>query len=385
MIPGIQFRYLREIFIAIGFSSNLLGYLLGNFSFSKIIMLIVIVFLLKLSINNGFKILFNTKIVLPIIFLLFIFIVSFLKYDYLYTQTYFVYFLLYSIFSILSFQEKIHFSKVLEYLSIILFLSIPLAVRPQNYDIGYLLGLSYNFLTGYLTAIYLLFFNKEKKSIFVILICVINLFIYSYFYAFFGNRGTILLIVIYLFLKWYLALNKSIIGRVVQFFSAIVSIFVIQNWIQLLIWLNNFLQSLGLNIYAIEKTINLLISNQNIDSGRNFLVNKLFTLVDFDDLFFGKGIGFIETTLGIYSHNLFVQSLFEGGICFTIFLLYVLLKLFGIFAKEKTWFANFVLLATVSVMGQLMLSNVYWLNPIFWFLFYLVFFTREYLEGDKVC
>ncbi|HFR3901209.1 TPA: hypothetical protein ACHVH6_002364, partial [Streptococcus suis] len=90
----------------------------------------------------------------------------------------------YSIFSILSFQEKIHFSKVLEYLSIILFLSIPLAIRPQDYDIGYLLGLSYNFLTGYLTAIYLLFFNKEKKSIFVILICVINLFIYSYFYAF---------------------------------------------------------------------------------------------------------------------------------------------------------------------------------------------------------
>ncbi|HEM4199546.1 TPA: hypothetical protein U1X02_002160, partial [Streptococcus suis] len=288
-------------------------------------------------------------------------------------------------FSILSFQEKIHFSKVLEYLSIILFLSIPLAIRPQDYDIGYLLGLSYNFLTGYLTAIYLLFFNKEKKSIFVILICVINLFIYSYFYVFLGNRGAILLIVIYLFLKWYLTLNKSIIGRVVQFFSAIISIFIIQNWIQLLIWLNNFLQSLGLNIYAIEKTINLLISNQNIDSGRNFLVNKLFTLVDFDDLFFGKGIGFIETTLGIYSHNLFVQSLFEGGIYFSIFLLYVLFKLFSIFAKEKTWFANFVLLATVSVMGQLMLSNVYWLNPIFWFLFYLVFFTREYLEGDKVC
>ncbi|HFI0481580.1 TPA: hypothetical protein ACGOY0_001895, partial [Streptococcus suis] len=175
MIPGIQFRYLREILIAIGFSSNLLGYLLGNFSFSKIIMLIVIVFLLILSINDGFKILINTKIVLPIIFLLFIFIVSFLKYDYLYTQTYFVYFLLYSMFSILSFQEKIHFSKVLEYLSIILFLSIPLAIRPQNYDIGYLLGLSYNFLTGYLTAIYLLFFNKKKKSVFVNLICVINL------------------------------------------------------------------------------------------------------------------------------------------------------------------------------------------------------------------
>ncbi|HFR3545681.1 TPA: hypothetical protein ACHVA9_002255, partial [Streptococcus suis] len=71
-------------------------------------------------------------------------------------------------------------------------------------------------------------------------------------------------------------------------FSAIISIFIIQNGIQLLIWLNNFLQSLGLNIYAIEKTINLLISNQNIDSGRNFLVNKLFTLVDLTICFLGK-------------------------------------------------------------------------------------------------
>lgn len=371
--------YFREFLLAVGFSSNLLAYLIEGFGISKIIVSMVILLLVLFDLQSGFKISITRGSFLVSLFIYGIFVLSFMQFDYLYTQPYFLHFILYSFFAFFSVQRNINFYKLMECLAIILFLSLPVAFNVKEKTIGHLLGVSYSMLIGYLVSLFYLFLNKRKTSLFLYFICMINIVVCSFFYLLYGNRGAVLMIMLYLFLKWFLKYSVNLYGRIIQFISLSVLLIAGYNWLSVLSWINSAMRVIGINVHAFEKTLNLLSSNQNLDSGRNYLISKMFSQVNVNELIVGKGIGYVESVLETYSHNLFIQSIFEGGLLFLFIFIFVMVTLFKL-VQRNNGTSEFLLIGIVGVFGQLMLSSVYWFNPIFWFLFYVAFYPIEKLE-----
>lgn len=364
----------KNILVSIGLSSNLFAYAIGNFDLNKYIMIFVVLGLL--FVTKTVKISMNSILFFCLTMSFFMF--SWLKYDYQMTITYLGYFLLYIIFSILSDNSTLDLNIVKHTLIWILFLLIPYAIYAIYFieDIGILLGISYNFLVPFVLTLNRLWFNKiEAKTLFKFVIYS-NLIVYSYFYLTSGNRGAILLILIYIIFEWLLRLKNNVLGVTFKITLISTLIVILFNFINTLYFMDKLLKLIGVEIYAIQKTINILASNQSIDSGRSYIINILFDSVGNQPLWWGKGIGYIEDYLGYYSHNIFIQYLFEGGIIYLI----PFVLLFGyvlILSFRKNYYQEFMIIFTTTILFQLILSNVYWLNPYYWFMLWVTLNLRK--------
>ncbi|WP_270268499.1 hypothetical protein, partial [Enterococcus faecium] len=63
------------------------------------------------------------------------------------------------------------------------------------------------------------------------------------------------------------------------------------NFIDIVKSIKEVLNYLSIDIYAIDKTIELIINNKDIDSGRTFLINKMFdSIMDTHSFIWGRGI-----------------------------------------------------------------------------------------------
>lgn len=361
-----------EFLLAVGLSSNLLGYTLGNFEYAKYIILLCVLCQIFLHIRDGhFKIVLYKKPFLLYCTTIFLLCYSYILFDYIPTKSYFLYFIIYSVFSFLFIQRKINFINLLNYLVIILFFCsyLPISTFINSPTIGYLLGISYNFLPGYLATLFFLFFYRQKNLL-TILLSSSNFLIYSIFFIYKGNRGILLLVFLYLCSKYLFKKTSSIISKLWrgQLLLLLVIIFLyIEN---VVLYLGHFFAKIGIPLYALEKAVALLTSGEHLDNGRGYLIRKLFSLVELKNLISGGGVGFVEHLIGIYSHNLFVQYLFEGGILYLICLLvslYHVVKQSSLHDEQNEIFR----ISLFAVIGQLMLSNVYWLNPFYWYIIYL--------------
>lgn len=357
--------------ISLGLSSYLVAYSIGIYEFAIMIMLfsIGILFILNFSILN------SKKSYLLIFVSLMILFISLMKYDYIYTKVYLNYFLVFSVFSVLSINKNLNIIKVFKFSAIILFICIPATIWIFiNEDhIGILLAYSYNIILGYFSSVYLLKYIKKLSTIYK-LIYWINIIFYSLFLLVRGNRGVILLIVTYFILN-FLMESKLKNKIYINFFIVILGFLFIYNFENVLLYFNTMANYFGIEIDFISKTLEIIKHNGNLDNGRFYLINLLFAnYKTLDDIIFGFGVGFIEDYLNTYSHNIFVQYFVEGGIIYFLVVLFIFIKSMYILISSKysLELKRIIMPLFLIVFVQLNLSNVYWLVPIYWFYCHLI-------------
>ncbi|WP_185080500.1 hypothetical protein, partial [Enterococcus gallinarum] len=304
------------------------------------------------------------------------------SYDYTSTKSYVFYFIFFSIFSISVLSKKIDFYSLYLFMSYILFVVQPILmynVFTRDYDIGLLLGISYAILPNFIAN--LLILTSTKNSLTKIISCI-TISISSFFFITKGNRGVILCILAFFILKFLFknkysnGLRLALSGLFTFLFLAILS-----NLSIVFKFIKSSLSYFHIEIYAIDKTLNLIIENQNLDSGRTFLFEKLFNDIhDIKDIALGKGIGYFEEINGVYTHNLFAQYFIEGGLMYLVLPISVffilVFKLFnGKKSKENVTVEYCFFL--VSIFIPLMLSNVYWVSPLYWLASYYILLSAS--------
>ncbi|WP_219842440.1 O-antigen ligase family protein, partial [Enterococcus faecium] len=192
--------------------------------------------------------------------------------------------------------------------------------------------------------------------------------LYGFFFLTKANRGALLCIFIFITLM-YIFKSKNRLMKDMKLIIAFLCIVVCYfNFIDIVKSIKEVLNYLSIDIYAIDKTIELIINNKDIDSGRTFLINKMFdSIMDTHSFIWGRGIGFFENKFGIYVHNLFAQYFIEGGIFYVILplvmVMYIVYKLFSKIKIERLISIFFI----SAVVVPLLLSNVYWVIPLYWF------------------
>lgn len=362
---------IKNFFVAIFLSANLISYSLGNYDYNKIIYLLSLVIIILLY----------RKIILslPCWILFFVTIIECLfsmkSLGPQFNKAYFYYFIIFSFFSLIVISERVKLKEFSYSMSIVLTLSSILLIRvfTSDYDVGMLLGISYCILPNYLCSIYVL--SKENKNLSSPqrLLLWYNILTYGLFFLVKANRGSVLCILVYFILKYIFSKrtkNSIIIFKLAVFIPLFYII--INNFEKVFLFLKKVNDFLGIHIYVIDKTINLILLNQNVDSGRFFLIEKVGTMIiSTKDLFVGKGIGYYESQVGIYTHNLFVQYFVEGGLLYLLVpVIFIFLSFILLFELKER---DLIILLLSSVIIPLTLSNVHWLNPLFWLTLYYVF------------
>lgn len=153
---------------------------------------------------------------------------------------------------------------------------------------------------------------------------------------------------------------------------ALCAILFVINLEPLLLSVNSFLVSKGINIRALTKSISLF-SNNNVTNNRVELYVEAVELF-LSSPIFGTGIGYFEKRTGIaYVHNIFLQSLCEMGIIGFITVTRVIYKNIKIVLYKKNSEID-IFINTLFLMSffTLLTSGTYWSTPIFWLYFFVM-------------
>ncbi len=365
-----------SIGIAMLFSANAIAYTIGNYDLNKIFY--VISFLLISSMTRRITLTMSQVIFFLVtsLFLLSYFISS---NEFTVTKAYVFYFLLFYFTAFLACGEELNYRKIYLSLTFMLLLCLPIVIKtqlkPESYDIGLLMGISYSILPLYISSLIVLF---NEKRWFYKITSGINFLAFGYFFLTKANRGALFCVILFILLSILYSRNISLKRKYgITAAGTILGLLIYKNLFFILNSLHNILGFFNVNIYALEKSINLLDTNQNFDNGRYFLIDKgLETMEGIKDLIFGKGIGFYENKFDIYIHNVFVQYFIEGGLIYLSLLIYFLVVYFKNYFKvnkNDNLFFTFIL---TSSLIPLTLSNVYWLTPMYWFS--VVFILRNF-------
>lgn len=246
--------------------------------------------------------------------------------------------------------------------------------------------LSTNYMRfGYAMAPSLLFFgyesfkNKNIKYLFLLVVGSIEIIVY-------GSRGSLLIIIIFVFLNIiFLGINKLYGAGLVIFISTIIYFneSIVRFITEILAYFNIFSYSFLKYTSMLEEGIgDVFLSGRNelYQQGINAIVERPF---------FGWGIAFdIGLSLG-WVHNIFLQMIIEYGfvgfsvICFLLF--YLLIRIF-IYETDKLFLKVYIAIISV-VLGRLLFSSDYWLRPEFWLLLSFSFnfvWNKQSLERDDI-
>lgn len=379
----IRVNTLRNMSLTMMISSIALSYSLNNYSLNKLFYIIGII----LIIPTVRKIKFTLYQVIYFFITTGLFLIYLVGNDrFKMTETYFLYFLLFFSYTIVITSERIDFESLYRYLSVCLIFCIPSIIysfKNQN-DVGNILGISYAILPLYFSGIVVLKDSKILKSLFFKIYIYLITILYSYFYISIANRGALLCTIIFVSILLLFQKYKNVKNRlkVFSFLVVIVSL-VFLNLRKILEIVNRLLLLFNIKVTAIEKSMVLINDGENLDSGRMFIIDKtLSTISSLSNLLFGKKIGFIENEIGTYTHNFIIQFLIEGGIVYLL-LLFIFLYYFFKHFFIKNDNLIYIFLLTSSLL-PLMLSNVYWLNPLFWFSINYTMINREKINTFSI-
>ena len=244
---------------------------------------------------------------------------------------------------------------------------------------GVAMGLSYALLPLIIAALMGLKYCLRWKLLSFYLLCVISLF-----YLKISPRGVLLAVGVFILITVYynvyvrnhqsnIALFPflAIIGGTVGLTCFVTNIALIVTSV------SEFLDSeFNMRIFALDKLIYYLekgdVSNNRFDlwkKGWDFAKNHPLT---------GNGIGYFEMKNDTYTHNIFLQSMNEGGVIMLIpicvifaFVIFWMLFIRGSkVTREQYFFAG---LLFVSGAFPLIYSSVYWImNPFWVFLGYVI-------------
>lgn len=234
------------------------------------------------------------------------------------------------------------------------------------------MGIAYSFLPGVLWPFVLFVFPHlclYKKIIYKIINSLVFLScLYIILYDTM-TRGAIISVLIGIISLVLLKINsnkrKKIYILLVIGLSFLI-IYINTIWDQLMLLFSNS------SIVALVK-LSSLSDGGDLTTGRTELYNSAIDLFVQYPLF-GSGIGHYEFYNGIYSHQFFLQLLCEFGLLGTILFLIPIFK-----SIKLAFISNFseeillVLVLFSNVFVMLLVSNVHWLQPNFWILFFFYF------------
>ncbi|MDR0849786.1 MAG: hypothetical protein LBN10_12265 [Propionibacteriaceae bacterium] len=237
-------------------------------------------------------------------------------------------------------------------------------------DVGTLLGATYAALPPYLLTMTV----ALKRGAWTVgrAAALVNCLVYGFFFITKGNRGALVAVCCYLLIRT-IGAGKNGWSKFMRAGVLIGGIVVVLNHvIPILEALNRALASFGIQADGINKTLDIWSAGQDIDNGRDYLwTRSLDALPCPETCVTGGGIGFAESTLGTYAHNLIIQHMMEGGILYALVPSVSVILAVWLLFRGKNWF----LVASIAVTGvfiPLMLSNVYWVQPTYWLATYFL-------------
>lgn len=228
---------------------------------------------------------------------------------------------------------------------------------------GSIAHMRYNMSFGYDMIFWVIilfyFFLTEKKILFGLLSLagLIQVFLW-------GSRGA--LVSFLLFVIFYLTFGdrKLFTVKKALLITLLSMIFLSLLNNNILIKLQSFINSLGINSRTLDSIISGEITN---DNGREFIQNTVLAFINNSPLV-GYGAYSDRYWVGHYSHNIFLELLMTfgiplGGMLIILFLIMVTFML--IKCKNIHWKSLFIIFLSIS-MGRLFFSSSFWQESSFW-------------------
>lgn len=309
-------------------------------------------------------------------------VIAVYKYAFRHTTYSYTYALVYCFIPIYLSFYKVDVEKILKYMMFFSVLVLPISTDffqrgGSNYiTIG--MSTTYNILPFVIAAALHFWYYKKNAGILIWLGYIINIY-YLIQVIFYGNRGPIVALVVFGIL---LILHKTTAeGKmnkngtrtvVVTILVGAIIIYVINNFVDLLMIIDNWLNSMGITINALTKSIYKLNSG-DISNGRDWILEYTKKGIA-ENYLFGNGISTIFYNSNgrvVYPHNLFYQLWYDLGILVSIPMFYLIGKatFITVFKSDlkKDYSIIMILLFTISI-PRLCFSTEFWTTIPFWLL-----------------
>jgi O-antigen ligase len=188
----------------------------------------------------------------------------------------------------------------------------------------------------------------------------------------YGSRGTIVVLMLMILLSFLFTKKLDIVKKsTIALFTGISIYFVIKSGL-LIRMLNYLFFDLGLKSYTLEKLRMMVIDGiAESSSGRDELYGSILVYIKQNPVI-GYGIGYSESVLGLFPHNIFLQILLESG--FLVLVVWLCLWIFCVYKyrlislEQETGLFKITTLVISVALGRLLVSSDFWLRPEYWFL-----------------
>lgn len=309
-------------------------------------------------------------------------VIAVYKYAFRHTTYSYTYALVYCFIPIYLSFYKVNVEKILKYMMFFSVLVLPISAdffqRGGSAYITIGMSTTYNILPFVIAAALHFWYYKKNAGILIWLGYIINIY-YLIQVIFYGNRGPIVALVVFGIL---LILHKTTAeGKmnkngtrtvIITILVGAVLIYVINNFVDLLMIIDNWLNYMGITINALTKSIYKLNSG-DISNGRNWILEYTKKGIA-ENYLFGNGIStIIYNSNGrvVYPHNLFYQLWYDLGIIVSVPMFYLLGKatFITVFKSnlKKDYSIIMILLFTISI-PKLCFSTEFWTTIPFWLL-----------------
>ena len=245
-------------------------------------------------------------------------------------------------------------------------------MNSTKYNTSIDMGLSYA-MTPLLVASLMHFcFYRKRKGVLIKIIYVIDFFLMIQLMLK-GNRGTVMLFIValaYVYINRFSGgiKNKTSIFRIIVVFVA--AILVGAYFYEILGFISDFLDSMGIKAYFIEKIMGLQ-NKGDVTNGRRAIFE--FTLEQLGESpFWGHGLSTLYYNSGgrfVYPHNFILQLVHDGGVLLAVPVLIIIVRaIWYSFSGEDNQERIFAVYLVVICLPRFMFSADIWESELFWFM-----------------
>jgi len=304
------------------------------------------------------------------------------KYAFRHTTYSYTYALVYCFVPVYLSFYKVNVEKILKYM--MLFSVLVLPISGEFFEKGGFyyetIGMSttYNILPFVIAAALHFWYYKKNAGLLTWIGYAINIY-YLIQIVLYGNRGPLIaLVALGLLLLLHKAVSETRMNKnalrtmIVTILAGALLIYVINNFVDILIAVDGWLDSFGIEINALTKSIHKLRKG-DLSNGRNWILE--YTLKGINEHYLvGNGISTIlynSNGAVMYPHNLFYQLWYDLGVVVSVPMFYLVGRAayITIFKSNlrKDYSVIMILLFTISI-PRLCFSTEFWTTIPFWFL-----------------
>ena len=209
--------------------------------------------------------------------------------------------------------------------------------------------------------IYYLFNSKSNniKKIVTIILVLFNIFVVFSF----GSRGALIDIVAFMMFSFITNKEKTAGKYITIIVIGIIIMMGVVFFNDIIDTLINIFDELGIN----SRTLTILSTDLNHDSGRSEIWESIIKEIE-QNPFKVRGINAEYAIVGIYSHNMFLELMYDLGILLglpiTIYIIYAIIK--TLLVKKKSAYVHLLQLILFSFFPLLLWSDSIWKSIFFW-------------------